>query len=162
MNVQSWTSRTDRTIRTNIIIGTSRMSRNRRRRRRSGRTGRVWSIHLDAPFPLILFSILLYNDDIYWFSNTFFFVDFITTGSVDNMLNMELDLKSLFELLCTAAVLSGWAPATPSLTPHLGSHTRALLVSQDRRHLFVTSCRRFIRDKGEHWKTTKYSVNCKM
>ncbi len=27
-------------------------------------------------------------------------------------------------------------PATPPLPPHLGSYTRALLVSQDRRHLF--------------------------
>ncbi len=31
-------------------------------------------------------------------------------------------------------VLFGWDPAPP----HLGSYTRALLVSQDRRHLFVT------------------------
>ncbi len=30
-------------------------------------------------------------------------------------------------------------PATP-LLPHLGSNTRTLLVSQDRRHLFVTPC----------------------
>ncbi len=55
-----------------------------------------------------------------------------------NRLNMELDLQSLFGLLCTA-VLIGWDPATLPL-PHLGSHTRALLVRQDRRHLFVTSC----------------------
>ncbi len=53
-------------------------------------------------------------------------------------LNMELDLQSLFRLLCTA-LLIGWDPATPPpLPPHLGSYTRALLVSQDRRHLFVT------------------------
>ncbi len=43
--------------------------------------------------------------------------------------------------LCSAAVLIGWSPATPPpLTPHLGAYTRALLVSQDRRHLFVTPC----------------------
>jgi hypothetical protein len=30
----------------------------------------------------------------------------------------------------------------PPLPPHLGSYTRALLVIQDRRHLFVTPCRR--------------------
>ncbi len=40
------------------------------------------------------------------------------------------------------AVLIGWGPKpdpppTP-ISPHFGSYTRALLVSQDRRHLFVT------------------------
>ncbi len=60
----------------------------------------------------------------------------------DHKLNMELDLQSLFGLLCTA-VLIGRDPATPPLPP-LGSYTRALLVSQDRRHLFVTSCCRSI------------------
>ncbi len=34
------------------------------------------------------------------------------------------------------AVLIGWYPPTPP--PHLESYTRALLVSKDRRHLFVT------------------------
>jgi hypothetical protein len=29
---------------------------------------------------------------------------------------------------------------SPPLPLHLGSYTRALLVSQDRRHLFVTPC----------------------
>jgi len=48
---------------------------------------------------------------------------------------MELDLQSLFGLLCTA-VLIGWDPAT--LPPHLGSCTRALLVCKDRRRLLVT------------------------
>ncbi len=53
-------------------------------------------------------------------------------------LNMELDLQSLFGLLCTA-VLIGWDPAaSPPPSPHLGSYTRALLVSQDWWHLFVT------------------------
>ncbi len=50
---------------------------------------------------------------------------------------MELDLISLFGLLCTA-VLIGWNPRTPAPPPHLGSYTRALLVSQDRRQDFVT------------------------
>jgi hypothetical protein len=49
--------------------------------------------------------------------------------------NMELDLQSLFGLLCTDIFL-GWNPSTPP--PYLGSYTRALLVSQNRRHLFVT------------------------
>ncbi len=52
-------------------------------------------------------------------------------------LNMESDLQSLFGLLCSA-VLIDWEPATPPLPPHFGSYTRALLVSQDRRHFFVT------------------------
>jgi hypothetical protein len=49
---------------------------------------------------------------------------------------MELDLQSLFELLCRAHWLS---PATPP-PPYLGSYRRSLLVSQDRRHLFVSPC----------------------
>jgi hypothetical protein len=40
--------------------------------------------------------------------------------------------------MCTA-VLIVREPATPP--PHLGPYTRALLVSQDRRHLFVTPAR---------------------
>ncbi len=55
---------------------------------------------------------------------------------------MEIDLQSLFGLLCTP-VLIGWDPATPPpppIPPHLGSYTRAQLVGQDRRHLFVTAC----------------------
>ncbi len=58
-------------------------------------------------------------------------------STVCHRLNMESDLQSLFGLLCTA-VLIGWDPGTPPLPPHLGSYTSALLVSQDRRHLFVT------------------------
>ncbi len=38
-------------------------------------------------------------------------------------LNMELDLQSLFGLLCTA-VLIGWDPATPSPSPRIWSHIR--------------------------------------
>jgi hypothetical protein len=54
---------------------------------------------------------------------------------------MELDLQSLFGLMCTA-VLIGWDPTFHnSPPPHLGSCTMALLVSQDRRHLFVTPWR---------------------
>ncbi len=49
-----------------------------------------------------------------------------------------LDLQSSFGLLCTT-VLIGWDPAaTPPPPSHLGSYTRALLASQDRRHLFIT------------------------
>ncbi len=54
---------------------------------------------------------------------------------------MELDLWSLFGLQCTAVGTHWLIPRNsrpPPLPPHLGSYTRALLVSQDRRHLFVT------------------------
>ncbi len=48
-----------------------------------------------------------------------------------------------------------WDPPTPPLPPHFGSsYTRALLVSQDRRHLFVTPCSR-----GFHY-WTKNGVFC--
>jgi hypothetical protein len=40
-------------------------------------------------------------------------------------LNTELDLQSLFGLLCTAVL----RPRNSPPPPHLGSHTRALLVS---------------------------------
>jgi hypothetical protein len=48
-------------------------------------------------------------------------------------LNKEVDLQSFF----WAVQLHSLAE-TPQLPPHLGSYTRALLVSQDRWHLFVT------------------------
>jgi hypothetical protein len=49
---------------------------------------------------------------------------------------MELDLQSLFWLLCT-----GWDPAIPSPLPAFGLiYEGAYLVSYDRRHLFVTPC----------------------
>jgi hypothetical protein len=47
---------------------------------------------------------------------------------------MELDLQSL---LGSCVQLYSLAE-TPHPPPHLGSYTRALLVSKDRRHLFVT------------------------
>jgi hypothetical protein len=54
---------------------------------------------------------------------------------------MELDLKSLFGLHVHSCAhwLRPRILTPPSPSPrHLGSYTRALLVSQDRRHLFVT------------------------
>jgi hypothetical protein len=58
--------------------------------------------------------------------------------SMRHRLNMKLDLQSLFGLLCTA-VLIGCDLATPPF-PRIWvqSYTRAPLVSQDGRHLFVT------------------------
>jgi hypothetical protein len=46
---------------------------------------------------------------------------------------MELEIQSLFELHVHSC--THWL--RPRNPPHLGSYTRALLVSQDRRHLFV-------------------------
>ncbi len=52
-------------------------------------------------------------------------------------LNMELDLQSKFRPYVHGCI--HWLrPCNPSPPPHLGSYTRALLVIQDRRHLFVT------------------------
>jgi hypothetical protein len=55
------------------------------------------------------------------------------------MVNLEMDLQSLFGLLCTAVLAETPHSPPPPLPPHLGSYTRALLVRHDRRHLFVTS-----------------------
>jgi hypothetical protein len=57
-------------------------------------------------------------------------------------LNMEFDLQSLFGLhvhSCTHWLKPRKCRNIPPVPPHLGSYTRVLLVSQDRRHLFVTS-----------------------
>jgi hypothetical protein len=58
------------------------------------------------------------------------------TVSTAHRLNIELDLKSFFGLLFTAVLLAETPPPIP-FPSHLGSFTRALLVSQDRRHFFV-------------------------
>ncbi len=58
----------------------------------------------------------------------------VTTGSSLHRLNMELDLHSFFGLLPVCSC-THWLRLLPS---HLGSYTKALLVSQDRRHLCVT------------------------
>jgi hypothetical protein len=58
------------------------------------------------------------------------------TESTEHRQKMELDLQSLFGLLvhrCTH-----WLRPRNPPPPHLGSYTRALLVSRDRRYLFVT------------------------
>jgi hypothetical protein len=56
------------------------------------------------------------------------------------MLNMELDLQSLFGFHVYSC--THWLRLRNSPLPlHLGSYTRALLVSKDRRHLFVTPLR---------------------
>ncbi len=56
-------------------------------------------------------------------------------------LNVEVDLQSLFGLHVTSCAQLYSLAETPELLPippHWDSYTRALLVSKDRRHLFVT------------------------
>jgi hypothetical protein len=66
-------------------------------------------------------------------------VDVDLRGKVsEGVVDMELDLQSLFGLLCAQMYSMAEIPQLPPLPPHLGSYTRALLVSKDRRHLFVT------------------------
>jgi hypothetical protein len=56
-------------------------------------------------------------------------------------LNMEVDIHSLFGLHVTGcAHLYSLAENRQPPPPHWDSYTRALLVSKDRRHLFVTFC----------------------
>ncbi len=73
--------------------------------------------------------------------------DYKSEEHYNHRLNMELNLQSLFGLLCTA-VLVGWDSETPPLPPRLGSYTRGLLISKDRRHLFVTP--------WLHWRANAY------
>ncbi len=52
---------------------------------------------------------------------------------------MELDLQSLFGLLCIAVLIFWRTRNSPPPPPPFGlTYEGALLVSQDRRHLFVT------------------------
>ncbi len=78
-----------------------------------------------------------------WLTRTKWNIYFVTCQL---WLNIKLDLQSLFGLLCTA-VLIGWdqhplglRPCNHPYPPDLGSYTRALLVTQNRRHLFLTLC----------------------
>ncbi len=58
-------------------------------------------------------------------------------SGMQHRLNMELDIQSLFGLNVNSC--THWPRLhPPPISPHLGSYTRALLVSQDKRHLFVT------------------------
>jgi hypothetical protein len=53
---------------------------------------------------------------------------------------MEFDLQSLFWAPCAQlySLAETPQPRPPPIPLHLGSYMRALLVSQDRRNLFVT------------------------
>ncbi len=55
-------------------------------------------------------------------------------------LNIELDFQSLFGLLCIQLYSLAEIPQLPPFPMHLGSYMMAILVSQERRHLFVTPC----------------------
>ncbi len=62
------------------------------------------------------------------------------TQSFNSILRrLKMEVISPCHVMCTA-VLIGRDPATTPIPPHLDSYTRALLVSKDRRHLFVTLC----------------------
>jgi hypothetical protein len=64
---------------------------------------------------------------------------------IDNRWSTKLDLQSLLGSMCTMHSYIHWLTPNhrpPPKHPHLGSYTRALFVSQDRRHLFVTRCHR--------------------
>ncbi len=65
---------------------------------------------------------------------------------------VTVDLQSLFGL--NVHTCTHWLrPRNPP--PHLGSYTRALLVSQDRRHFFVTPCFPVIAQK--YWRKARLS-----
>jgi hypothetical protein len=57
---------------------------------------------------------------------------------INHRLNTELDLQSLFGLHVHNCTHCLRPRNPPPLLLHLASYTRVLLVSQDRRHLFVT------------------------
>jgi hypothetical protein len=62
---------------------------------------------------------------------------------------MELDLESLFGLLVHCC--THWLrPRNTPPPPAFGSYMRALLISQDRQHLFVTPWK-IQTDKEVHW-----------
>ncbi len=64
----------------------------------------------------------------------------VQTDGWNHRLNIELDIQSLFGLPVHSYVLIGWDPATLPLPPHLGSYTRALLVSQERERETTSIC----------------------
>ncbi len=73
-------------------------------------------------------------------------------------LNMALDLQSLFGLHVHSC--THWLrPRNPPPSPHLGSYTRALLVSQDRRHLFVTPLREAVSRRLEIYYTVSSTLS---
>ncbi len=55
---------------------------------------------------------------------------------------------NLAHFLHAFSAVSLFVPCLDPLTLHLGSHRRALLVSQDRRHLFVTPWRQLMKAGG--------------
>jgi hypothetical protein len=69
--------------------------------------------------------------------------------------NMELDLQSFFGLHVHCCILIGGNPATPPFPSHLGSYTRALLVSQDRRLLYFF----LLPPDGTEWKEHGFGLS---
>ncbi len=86
-------------------------------------------------------SLGLYLSFLYFCSPVFSFpcISLVAPGiGLVLLLNMELDLRSFFGLhvMWCEQLYSVLRPPQPP-SPHLDSYTRALLVSQDRRHLLV-------------------------
>ncbi len=76
-------------------------------------------------------------------------------------LNMEVDLQSLFGIhvtWCAQLYSLAEAPQPPPIPPLWDSYTRALLVSKNRRHLFVTPC--CTRSKHKKRRNKPYLQNC--
>jgi hypothetical protein len=59
-------------------------------------------------------------------------------GRMDKKTSVTYEVRSPKFIWATCAQLYALAETPPRNPPHLGSNTMALLVSQDRRHLFVT------------------------
>ncbi len=62
----------------------------------------------------------------------------LTRELLDYEYRLNMDISKVYLGSMCTAVHVGWDPRKPPPPPYLGSYTRALLVSQDRWHLFVT------------------------
>ncbi len=83
--------------------------------------------------------------------------DRIWSCTVHHRLNLELVLQSYLGS-CVQLYSLPETLQPHLLPPHLGSYTRALLVSQDRRHLFVTPCYKCISKGFLLYGETRYYI----
>jgi hypothetical protein len=82
-----------------------------------------------------------------------------TLRATTHRLNVELDLRSLFGLVCTYSV-THWLRPRNSHHPLAFKliYARALLASQDRRHLFVNPCFHrsfYLMKRQSEWKRSR-------